>query len=147
MYLGRGASAPRRGIGFMRDKHHLRSNLASPDPMPRLRLADEPFHHLADMLDVEARTVECAIRRYRTQSFADGLDTPFPRRFHAFYDEPRRAHADQHAVTAPVKWDCRVFYLLVRSCRAGREEPGADPFHHVIRSRIVSRDHHHAPGS
>ena len=60
--FGRRTATASRCVGLMRHEHGLRRNLCARDGMFAFGLRNQLFHDGRDMLDVEARAMECAIR-------------------------------------------------------------------------------------
>ena len=97
----------------------------------------------ADVLHVQTRAVEGAIRRHRAQHLADRPDAAFARRFRALHHHRRGAHPHDHAVTAAVERNRGVFHHLIGGRRPARQETRAEPVDQVIGRDVVRRDDDH----
>jgi hypothetical protein len=84
--------------------------------------------------------MECTVGGHRTQHFANGLDSAFPRRVPALHHQRGRAHAHDQAMAAAVEWNGRVLDLLIGGGCAARQKTGAHPIDQVVGGDIVGRD-------
>ena len=148
--LGRGAAAPGRRIGFVRDEHGLSCDLAPVDAKAFLGLSDHALHHLADMVYVEAGAVVGTVGDLAGQDLADAAHATLANGVLCFQDDRRGAHADDRTVAAFVKGQgCPIQALLGSGCPCG-QQARADPFHQVFAGHVVSGDDDHpaaAPGA
>ena len=147
VHLGRGAAAARGGVGFVRDEHGLRRHGVALDARARFSRRDEPFHHLADVLDIEAGAVEGAVRRDRAQHLADRPQAAFAHRVGALHHDGGGAHAEQHAVAPPIERQRRLLDHVVGGRGAGGQEAGADPLDQVVAGDVVGGDDDHPPAA
>ena len=115
--------------------------------MMSFRLRNQVFHQLADVLHIQASAVESAVRRNRTEHFADWMDSAFAGGVRAFHHQGRGAHAHDQAVAAIVKGKGGFFHRFVRSCRAAGQKTGAHPFQQMVGADVVRRDDHHPAAS
>ncbi len=145
--LRRRAAAPGGGVGLVRDEEELGGERVAGDAAGALAGRHEPLHDLADVLDVQARAVEGAVRGDRAQHLADRRDPTLARGVRALHDERGGAHAEEHAVAAHVERQRGVLHRLVRRGRPRREEPGADPREHLVGGRVVGGDHDDPPAA
>jgi hypothetical protein len=144
MDLGRGTASAGWGIGFMGDEYGASSDLMAVDAGVGLGFTHQVFHDLADVLDVETGAMESAVSGDRAQDLADGLQTAFPRQFRALDNYSRRSHANDHAVTATIKWDGSLFNGVVRCGGAAGQESGAHPIDQAVGSDVVSGHNNYA---
>ncbi len=142
--LGRGTASARGRVGLVRNEDGMGRNLLAGNAMKRFGLGHQVFHHLADVLHIEARAVEGAVRGNCAEYFADGLNSPFPRGFGTFDDQAGGAHADDQAVAAAVKGSGGFFYYFVGGRGPAGKETGAEPFDGVVGGDVVGRDDDHA---
>src|SRR5581483_3231654 len=143
MYLGGGAASARRGISLVRDKDHLRADLAARNAGALFGFRDQVFHHTADMLYVEARAVIRAVGGDGAEQLADGPDAALAGGIRALHDQARRAHPDNHAVTAPVEREGGLGDDLVRGGGAAGQERRPHPLEHMVGGDVVRRDNDH----
>ena len=85
--LCRGASASRWRVGLVGNEDRMRRDLMTFNAAVRFGLRDQVLHDLADVVDIETRAMESAIRRHRAQHFTDGLDAAFARGLCALDDQ------------------------------------------------------------
>jgi hypothetical protein len=123
------AATTRRRVRFVRHEHCLRRDLLPRDAAFRFRLRNEVFHYLADVLDIESSAVKRAVRGYRAQHFADGLNAAFPRGFRRLDHDCCGAHSHDHSVTAAIERNRRLFDCIVCRRSAAGQKAGAHPFH------------------
>src|SRR5207249_1831908 len=102
------------------------------------------FHHLADMLYVEASSVEGTVGRSGAQYFADRLHSAFAGRVCAFDHKARSAHSHDQAVPTTVKGSSSFFDHLVCGGRTARQKSSTEPFNQMVRSNIVGRNNDYA---
>ncbi len=140
--LRRGAPAAGRRVGLVRDEHGLGGDHAARDAA-RLGLGDDLLHHLADVLDVEPRAVERAVRGDRAEHLADRRDPALAGGARRLDDERGGAHPEQHAVAALVERERSLLDDLVGGRGPGGEEARADPRQHLVGGRVVGGDHDH----
>ena len=88
--------------------------------------------------------MEGAVGAHRAEHLADWCDAALTRRFRGFDDQGRGAHADQHAVTAPVERQSRLLDDRVGGRGTGSKEARGHPFEHDVRGDVVGSDDHHA---
>ncbi len=142
--LGLGAAAARRGVGLVRDEHHLARHGVAIDPPPPLDLGDQALHHLADVTDVEPRAVEGAVGGDRAEHLADRREAPLARRLGALQHRRGGAHADQQAVPPAVEGERRLLDPRVGGRGAGGEKAGGEPAEQAVAGDVVRRDDHRA---
>ena len=137
--LGRGTTSPGRGVGLVRHEHQRRRD-GVPVDAPTLGLGDDGLHDATDVVDVQPGAVEGAVGDDGSEDLGDRLDAALTSGRGRLQDQRRRPGPDDHAVPAPVERRGRVLDPLVGGCRAGGEEAGADPRHHLIAGGVVGRD-------
>src|SRR5579871_1493345 len=138
------AAAASRRVSLVRNEDCAGSDLVAIYSANGFGFADQLFHNLTDVANIEPSTVEGAVRRDRAQHFADRLQAAFAHRFGTLDHQTSGAHADDHAVTASVEGDGGCFDILVRCSRAAGQETGAEPWNKVVGGDIVGGDYHHA---
>ena len=111
-------------------------------------LAGAPQHLLGEAADlagdvvaVQARAVEGRVGDVRADERGHRLHAARRDVFRLLQHEAYGAHAEDHAVTTPIKRQRRVLDLGLDGRSAGREEPGADPGHQHRIGDVVRADH------
>ena len=128
----------------------LGANCSRRIPPRRLGLPDHFLHHVVDVVDVEARAVEGAVRGDRAQHLADRPESALFGGLRALQHHRRRTHPHDHAVPPAVERNGGFFHDIVGRRRAAGQEPGAEPLDQVVGRDVVRRDDDHpaaAPGA
>jgi hypothetical protein len=119
------------------DKDHFRRDVGAAQAMRTLHLGEQSFHHLPDVLHVEAGAVEGAVGSDTAQHLADGADTTLARGVGVLEHEGGSAHTDEHAVTAAVEGDGGVLDHVVGGGGPGGQEACAEPTHELVGGDVV----------
>ena len=138
-----GTAAAGGGIGLVRDEDRRVCDVVAIHTAP-LGLGDHGLHHLGDVVDVEPGAVEGAVRGDRPEHLTDGLQPTLSRGLGGLDDERRRAHSDDHPVTATVERDRGLLDRLVGRRGAGGQEACRDPRQELVAGHVV-RGHHDDP--
>src|SRR5579864_6985505 len=110
----------------------------------RLRVGDQVFHHLADVLDIKASSVECAVGGDGGEYLANRLNAALTRALGTFNDECGGAHADDQSVAAAVEGNGGLGNNFVRGGSSAGEEAGAHPVDQMVGGDVVGGDDDHA---
>ncbi len=138
--LGRRAAAACRGVGLVGDEDGFGGNLAAGNAKAPLGSLEQDFHHLADVLHVEARGVEGAVGGDGGQHLTDGAHAALAHGVFGFDHQRSRAHADDHAVAAAVEGQGGHAQFAFGGGRAASHQGGANPRQQTAAGDIVSGD-------
>ena len=111
------------------------------DASAGLGTGDEAFHHVADVVDVESRSVKGAVGGRGPEHLADRLQAALAGGIGTLDDECGGTHAEDHPVAAAVERDRRLGDVVVGRRGTGREEAGAEPAEELVGGDIVAGDH------
>jgi hypothetical protein len=119
----------------------MRRNLISLNAAARLCSLEQLFHHLPNVLHIEAASMESAVRSYRAQHLADGLNPTVTGRLSFFNNESSRSHANDHSVTSTIERKGSILNHVVGCSYAAGQEARTKPSKEIVGRYIVGRYH------
>ncbi len=125
--LGRGAPAASGRVGLMRHENRLVRDFFAACSRNPLNLRHEPLHDRRYVIRVEPGDVIRAVVELGGDELRDGVHAAFFKlRFRLDHDADR-AHAGDHAVSAPVERERGVLIITLGGHRAEREKRRQGP--------------------
>ena len=140
---GRGATAGRRE-GLVTHEDGLGRHVLTIRLKAVLHRADEALDLARDVVDVEPRGVEGAVRHARPHQIGQRHHASALRDLRALQDERDGARAQDGAVAALVERERGLLKIGLLGRGAGRQEPAAYPRHQVVIRDVIAADDDHA---
>ena len=141
--FGLSRTAPCRRVCFVREEDGVWGHSVPVKAPTAFHVGDETVHDLADVFNVQARTMVSRIGRGRAEEFSNGLHAALLRFGVTFDDEGRCTHAQNEAVATAVKGKSGLFNDVVGRSSAGCGEATCNPLPEVVACYVIPADDDH----